>query len=76
MYEEKLKQYDTELKRIEDKLRNVEKVDKDFYVTAEHIIQFAKHSSALSNSSEYEERRLSTNTVLQNVKWKGGRWGE
>lgn len=71
MYEEKLKQYDTELKRIEDKLRNVEKVDKDFYVTAEYIIQLAKHSSALFKCSEYEERRLLINTVLLNVKWNG-----
>lgn len=35
MDEEKLKQYDTELNRIEDKLRNAENVDKDFYITAE-----------------------------------------
>lgn len=71
MYEEKLKQYDTERKRIEDKLRNVEKVDKDFYMTAEYIIQLAKHSSALFRYSEYKERRLLINTALLNVKWNG-----
>lgn len=37
-----------ELKRIEDRLKNVEKVDKDFYVTAEYTIQFAKHSILLN----------------------------
>ena len=63
--------YEGKLKRIEDRLRNVDKIDKDFYVIAEYIIQLAKHSSALFKCSEYEERRLLINTVLLNVKWNG-----
>jgi len=34
MYVAKLKQYDTELNRIEDKLKNVDDTDNEFYVTA------------------------------------------
>ena len=47
MYEAKLKQYDSELNRIEDKLINIDEIDKDFYVTAEYILQLAKNSSEL-----------------------------
>ena len=71
MYEAKLKQYDSELNRIEDKLINIEEIDKDFYVTAEYILQLAKHSDELFRCSEYEERRLLINTVLLNVTWDG-----
>jgi len=71
MYEAKLKQYDSELNRIEDKLINIDEIDKDFYVTAEYILQLAKHSSELFKRSEYEERRLLINTVLLNVTWDG-----
>ncbi len=69
MYEAKLKQYDTELNSIEDKLKSVDETDKDFYVTAEYILQLAKHSSELFRCSEYEERRLLIKTVLTNVTW-------
>jgi site-specific DNA recombinase len=71
MYEAKLKQYDTELNSIEDKLKSVDETDKDFYVTTEYILQLAKHSSELFRCSEYEERRLLINTVLLNVTWDG-----
>ena len=66
--------YEGKLKRIEDRLRNVEKVDKDFYVTAEYITQLANHSSESCRCSEYEERRLMINTVILNVngREKGG----
>ena len=71
MYEAKLKQYDTELNSIEDKLKSVDETDKDFYVTAEYILQLTKHSSELFRCSEHEERRLLINTVLLNVTWDG-----
>ena len=66
--------YEGKLKRIEDRLRNVEKIDKDFYVTAEYIIQLANLSSESCRCSEYEERRLMINTVILNVngREKGG----
>jgi len=70
-YEAKLKQYETELNRIEDKLNNVNKTDKDFYATAGYIVQLAKHSNELFKCSEYEERRLLIKTVLTNVTWNG-----
>lgn len=70
-YEAKVKQYDLELDRIKDKLSKVEKVDKDFYLTAASIIALAKHSAELFKRSEPEERRLLIQTVLQNVKWNG-----
>ena len=70
-YEEKLKQYDTELTRIEDKLSAVDNVDKDFYITAGYIIQLAQHSAELFERSEDEERKLLIKTVLTNVTWDG-----
>ncbi len=70
-HEAKLKQYETELNRIEDKLNNVNKTDKDFYATAGYIVQLAKHSNELFKCSEYEERRLLIKTVLTNVTWNG-----
>lgn len=66
-----MKQYETELNRIEDKLSNIDETDKDFYATAGYIVQLAKHSNALFKCSEYEERRLLVNTVLTNVTWNG-----
>lgn len=71
IYEAKLRQYDSELNKIDDKLKSVEKTDKDFYVTAEYIIQLAKHSCELFRCSDYEERRLLIKTVLLNVTWNG-----
>lgn len=71
MYEAKLRQYDSELNKIEDKLKRVSETDKDFYITADYIIQLAKHSSELFRCSEYEERRLLINTVLLNTNWDG-----
>ena len=70
-YEEKLKQYDKELARVNDKLASIEKVDKDFYTTAGYIIELAKHSAALFKRSEPEERKLLIQTVLLNVRWNG-----
>jgi len=71
IYEAKLKQYDSELQIIEDKLLRVDEVDKDFYITTEYILKLAQHSSELFRRSEYEERRLLTNTVLLNATWDG-----
>ncbi len=71
IYEAKLKQYDSELQIIEDKLKRVDEVDKDFYLTAEYILQLAQHSSELFKRSEYEERRLLINTILLNATWNG-----
>jgi hypothetical protein len=66
-----LKQYDTGLEIIEDKLKSVDEIDKDFYITAEYILQLAQQSSELFKRSEHEERRLLINTVLLNVTWDG-----
>ena len=66
-----MEQYDLEHHTIEDKLKNVDETDKDFYMTAEYILQLAKHSSDLFRCSEYEERRLLIKTVLLNVTWNG-----
>lgn len=71
MYEAKLSQYDSELNKIEDQLKRVEKTDKDFFITADYLIQLAKHSSELFRCSEYEERRLLINTTLLNITWNG-----
>ena len=46
-YEEKIKQYDNQATEIEDKIRRVEKVEDDFYITAGYIIELTKHSSEL-----------------------------
>ncbi len=46
-YEGKLKQYETDLNKIEDKLSKVDETDKSFYVTAGYIVQTAKHSDEL-----------------------------
>jgi len=70
-YEARLKQYETELNRIEDKLSNIDETDKDFYAAGGYIIQLAKHSNQLFKCSEYEERRLLIKTVLTNVTWNG-----
>lgn len=70
-YEAKLKEYDTELDIIEDKLERVDEVDKDFYITAEYILKLAKHSNQLFKRSEHDERRLLINTILLNATWDG-----
>jgi len=58
IYEAKLKQYDSELNSIEDKLKRIDEVGKDFYITTEYILQLAQKSSELFRRSEHEERRL------------------
>ena len=70
-YEGKLKQYETDLNKIEDKLSKVDETDKSFYVTAGYIVELAKHSRELFRCSEYEERRLLIKTVLTNATWNG-----
>ena len=71
MYEAKMKQYDIELNMIEDKLKRVDEIDHEFYMTSEYIVQLAEHSSELFKRSEYRERRLLINTVLLNATWDG-----
>ena len=66
-----MKQYDSELDSIEDKLLRVVKVDKDFYITADYILKLAQQSSELFKRSEHEERRLLIKTALLNVTWDG-----
>ena len=70
-YESKLKEYDTELEIIEDKLERVDEIDKDFYITVEYILKLAQQSSELFKRSEHEERRLLIKTVLLNATWDG-----
>jgi len=52
-------------------LENVNEEDRDFYITADYIIQLAKHSSELFQLSDYEERRILLNSVLLNATWDG-----
>jgi len=66
-----LNQYESELQSIEDKLKRVDKVDKDFYITADYILKLAQQSSELFKCSEHEKRRLLIKTVLLNVTWDG-----
>ncbi len=70
-YEEKLNQYDVELSRIKVQLAKVEKVDKDFYLTAGYIIALVRHGAELFKRSEPEERRLLIKTILPNATWDG-----
>jgi hypothetical protein len=55
MYEAKLKHHDSDLQIIEDKLKKVDEVDKDFYITAEYILKLSQHCSELFRCSEYED---------------------
>ncbi|MEX0998787.1 MAG: hypothetical protein WD000_02335 [Thermodesulfobacteriota bacterium] len=66
-----MKQYDSDLQIIDDKLKRVDEVDKDFYITVDYILKLAQHSSELFKCSEHEERRLLIKTVLLNVTWDG-----
>jgi len=61
----------TKLQIIDDKLKRVDEVDKDFYITVDYILKLAQHSSELFRRSEYEERRLLIKTVLLNTTWNG-----
>ncbi len=70
-YEEKWKLYDSQMKLAKDKMDRVEKVGKDFYVTAGYIVQLAKHSSELFKRSELEDRKLLITTVLSSITWDG-----
>ena len=71
LYEKKNKQYQSQLDEIERKLTNVQKVDRAFYVTANLIVELAKHSAELFKRSEPHEAQLLIKTVLQNVTWDG-----
>lgn len=66
-----MKQYDNQTLEIEDKIKRVEKVENDFYITAGYIIELTKHSSQLFECSEEDERRLLIKTVLLNIRWNG-----
>lgn len=70
-YEEKLKQYEVEEGRIDEKLQKVEQVSKTFYITAGYIIELARHSAQLFERSEVEERRQLIKLVLLNPRWDG-----
>ena len=64
-------QYDSELQIIDDKLKRVDKVDKDFYITVDYILKLAQQSGELFKCSEHGERRLLIKTILLNATWDG-----
>jgi DNA invertase Pin-like site-specific DNA recombinase len=70
-YEEKWKLYQNQMDMAKEKIDRVEKVGKDFYLTAGYIIQLAKHSSELFVRSELEDRKLLIKTTLSSITWDG-----
>jgi len=61
-------QYDSDLEIVEDKLKQVNGVDKDFYITAEYILKLAHHSRKLFQHSEYEESLKRVAKILNQYK--------
>ncbi len=56
---------------IAEEMKNHEKADQNFYITASMVINLAARAREIFESSEVEEKRELVNLVFQNLKLEG-----
>ena len=67
LYLEKIREYKTRQFEIAEEMKNHEKADQNFYVTANMVLNLAARAREIFESSEVEEKRQLLNLVFQNL---------
>lgn len=71
LYLEKVRDYKRRQIEIAEEVKNHEKADQNFYVTANMVMNLAARAREIFESSEVEEKRELVNLVFQNLKLEG-----
>ena len=67
LYLEKVREYKTRQMEIAEEMKNHEKADQNFYVTANMVLNLAARAREIFESSEVDEKRQLLNLVFQNL---------
>ena len=73
LYLEKVRECKKRQIEIAEQMKNHEKADKNFYVTANTVLNLGARAREILESSEVEEKRQLLNLVFQNLKLEGKR---
>ncbi len=71
LYLEKVREYKTRQFEIADEMKNHEKADQNFYVTANMVLNLAARAKEIFLSSEVDEKRQLLSLVFQNLQLRG-----
>jgi len=71
MFNKKLKEYKEKQAEINEKIQRYTNADENFYLTANMVLNLAKKSKEIFESSEIPEKRQLLNFLLQNLELKG-----
>ena len=71
LYLEKVREYKTRQFEIAEEMKNHEKADQNFYITANVVLNLAARAREIFESSEVDEKRQLLNLVFQNLKLEG-----
>ena len=71
LYLEKVREYKKRQIEIAEEMKNHEKADQNFYVTANMVMNLAARAREIFESSEVDEKRELLNLVFQNLKLEG-----
>ncbi len=68
---EKIREYKKRQIEIAEEMKNHEKADQNFYITANMVMNLAARAREIFESSEVDEKRELLNLVFQNLKLEG-----
>lgn len=71
LYLEKVREYKKRQIEIAEEMKNHEKADQNFYITANMVMNLAARAREIFESSEVDEKRELVNLVFQNLKLEG-----
>lgn len=71
LYLEKVREYKTRQLEIAEEMKNHEKADQNFYVTANMVLNLAARAREIFESSEVDEKRQLLSLVFQNLQLRG-----
>lgn len=71
LYLEKVREYKTRQLEITEEMKNHEKADQNFYVTANMVLNLAARARKIFESSEVDEKRQLLSLVFQNLQLRG-----
>lgn len=70
-YNKKFKEYTESQSKIMSEINKHDKADKEYYLTADRVLNLAKRAREIFESSEPQEKRQLLNYLLQNLELKG-----
>ncbi len=71
LYLEKVREYKKRQIEIAEEMKNHERADQNFYITANMVLNLAARAREIFESSEVDEKRELLNLVFQNLKLEG-----